>query len=166
MSALSKAGAALLPTVLIACFLFPVSTRILDFRFNHLGADQMEAVPLALRIGAAAFALIPTAVASYGLLALGRLFECFARGQIFTGTSMLALSQVTKALVLNVVLAFFMQAPISLLMTWHLGHGHREISLGFGSDDVSVLFLAGVAFVIARVMAEARRVADENASFV
>ncbi len=61
---------------------------------------------------------------------------------------------------------FVVQAPISLALTWSLGHGHRAISLGFGSGDVSTLFMAGVVLVIARVMTEALRVADENAAFV
>jgi hypothetical protein len=46
------------------------------------------------------------------------------------------------------------------------GPGHREISLLFGTDDAATLFISGVMLVIARVMAEARRVADENAMFV
>jgi hypothetical protein len=77
-----------------------------------------------------------------------------------------ALSSVTTALFWNVVAAFVVQAPITYLISMHNPPGHRFISLGFGSDDVEMLFLAGVTFVIARVMAEARRVAEENAGFV
>jgi hypothetical protein len=59
-----------------------------------------------------------------------------------------------------------MQAPLTYLISMHNPPGHRFMSIGFGSDDVDMLFLAGVTFVIARVMAEARRVAEENAGFV
>lgn len=44
---------------------------------------------------------------------------------------------------------------------------HRdERQLTIDAGDVQLLFLAAVALVISRVMAEARRVADENAGFV
>jgi len=38
--------------------------------------------------------------------------------------------------------------------------------LSIGSDDIYSLFVAGVILVIARVKAVARRMADENESFV
>jgi hypothetical protein len=66
----------------------------------------------------------------------------------------------------GVIAGVVMQGPISLALSWPLGHGHRAISIGFGSNDIGGLFVAGVVFVIARVMAEARRVAEENAGFV
>ena len=73
---------------------------------------------------------------------------------------------VANALFLGVLAEFVMEAPISFLLTWYLGPNHRSISLSFGTNDAAWLFIAGTVLVIARVMAEARRVADENAAFV
>lgn len=166
MAWLSIAGAVIGPIIVILCFLFPTATRVLDVHFSHLGADLVAAVPIEFRVVAMLCALIPAGIASWGLVALARLFRCYAAGEVFSGKALAALSQVTAALFWNVLAAFVMQAPISILLTWYRGGHHREISLGFGSDDVEMLFLAGVTFVIARVMAEARRIADENESFV
>jgi hypothetical protein len=166
MAWLSMAGAVIAPTVVILCFLFPTATKVLDIHFNHLGAELIAAVPIEYRLMAMLCALIPTCVASWGLIALARLFRCYENGEVFTAKPLAALSQVTAALFWYVLAGFVTQAPISILLTWYLGHGHRELSLGFGSDDVEMLFLAGVTFVIARVMAEARRIADENEGFV
>ncbi|HTQ13282.1 MAG TPA: DUF2975 domain-containing protein [Rhizomicrobium sp.] len=166
MGWLSVAGAVLGPVIVTLCFLFPHSTRVLDIHFNHLGADLIEAVPIEFRVPALLCALLPTGIASFALVALARLFRCYASGEVFSGRALAALSQVTSALFWYVLAGFVMQAPISLLLTYYRGHGHRAISLGFGSDDVEVLFIAGVTFVIARVMAEARRIADENEGFV
>jgi len=166
MAWLSLLGAVIVPAIVIVCFLFPDSMRILDIRLNHLGIDLIAAVPLRDRLSALPFALLPAAIASFGLVALARLFRGFAAGQIFSASALRALSQVTAALFWNVLAAFVMQAPISFFLTYYRGAGHREISLGFGSDDVQVLFVAGATYVIARVMAEARRLADENESFV
>ena len=77
-----------------------------------------------------------------------------------------ALNQVAVALFASVIVAFISGAPITALLSWSNGPHHREISLSFGSDDVATLFIACTVLVIARVMAEAQRVADENAKFV
>jgi len=62
------------------------------------------------------------------------------------------------------VATFAMHAPISLILS--LGIHKPQISLDFGSGDLATLFTAGVVLVIARVMNEAGRIAEENAKFV
>lgn len=166
MAWLSILGAVLGPAVLIACFVWPEFGVAIDAHFNHLGVPLTEATPLIWRLGAMLCALVPTAIASWGLIALAGLFRCFIAGEVFSAQSLRALSHVTAALFWNVLAAFVMQAPISALLSYPLGPHHREISLGLGTDDVQVLFVAGVAYVLARVMAEARRIADENEGFV
>jgi hypothetical protein len=166
MAFLSYAGAALTPIVLVLAFTVPGLARVLDIKINHVNVASLTAIPLDDRLFALAFLLVPAGFAVWGLLALARLFHLFAQGQIFAPENMRALSQVSAALFWNVVTAFLMQAPETFFLSYHAGPGHREISLGLGSDDVEILFLAGATFVIARVMAEARRVADENESFV
>jgi hypothetical protein len=166
MGWLSMAGAILGPAVTILCFLFPYSTQVLNIDFSHVGAALNASVPLGDRIGALIAMLVPSLIATWGLVSLARLFQAFAQGEVFSLPALRALSNVTTALFWNVVAAFIAQAPVSYFLTMHNPPGHRAISLGFGSDDVEVLFLAGVTFVIARVMAEARRVAEENAGFV
>jgi len=166
MAWLSTVGAVLGPALLVACFAFPDGTRAMDIHLGHYGGYLTAAVPLGDRLFALVFALIPTLIASWGLIALAGLFRCFVAGQVFTVQSLRALSHVTMALFWNVIAAFVAEAPITYFLTNHLGHGHREISLTLGSDDVQVLFVAGVAYVIARVMAEARRLAEENEGFV
>jgi hypothetical protein len=76
------------------------------------------------------------------------------------------MKNIAIAIFAGVIVNFAMHAPISLALTWYLGHGHREISLDFGSGDVTSLFTAGVVLVISRVMAEAQRAADENTKFI
>ncbi|HEY1632769.1 MAG TPA: DUF2975 domain-containing protein [Rhizomicrobium sp.] len=166
MAWLSVLGAVLGPVVLVACFLFPDGTRAMDIHLGHFGDYLTASVPLADRLYALVFALIPTLIVSWGLFALAGLFHCFVAGHVFTAQSLRALSHVTMALFWNVLAAFICEAPITYFLTRHLGKGHGQISLTLGSDDVQVLFVAGVAYVIARVMAEARRIAEENEGFV
>jgi Protein of unknown function (DUF2975) len=166
MAWLSLAGIVIVPLVTVVGFLDPDATTALSIRFGHLGAPLTSAVPLTNRIGALLCEIIPVAIVVWGLTALTRLFRLFAKGNVFSTASLRALNQVAAALFWNVLAAFVVQAPISYFLTAANPPGQRAISLGLGSDDIEVLFLAGVAVVIARVMAEAHRMADENASFV
>ncbi|MBI3677934.1 MAG: DUF2975 domain-containing protein [Proteobacteria bacterium] len=166
MAALALAGAALTPLVTVLVFVFPEQTRALDIQMNHLGAPLMGTTPLDARLLALLCEAVPTAFATWALIALVRLFGCFATGEIFSARPLKHLSQVTLALFANVLSSFIAEAPISYLLTHSNPPGHRYSSLSLGSEDVQLLFLVGVAFVIARVMAEARRMADENESFV
>jgi len=163
MAWLSLAGAVIAPAVVVLSFLFPGATPGIEIRINHFGMDALGAAPFEDRMFALVFALVPALIVSWGLISLARMFRGFTQGEIFSSTTLRAFASVTKALLWNVVASFAMQAPISFFLTMHTAH--RAVSLDFGSDDVEMLFLAGVAFVIARVMAEAKAMAEENAAF-
>ncbi len=166
MAWLSTAGFLIVPALVIYAFLEPENSKWLMFDMDHLGATLNSAVPLQFRLIALACALVPVGFTMWALWSLRRLFLLYASGEIFSPGALSALNHVAMALFGGVVAGFIAEAPISVALTWTLGHGHRELSLGFGTGDASSLFMAGVVLVIARVMAEARRVADENAKFV
>ncbi len=166
MAWLSTVGAVALPACVIAAFVFPGSTRALIFDFDHLGGIIGPQVPLAFRLGAMGFALIPVAFSVWALWSLRLLFRRYAEGEVFSHDALRYLNNVAVALFASVIVGFVAQAPITFILTWPLGAGHRAISLGFGSDDVATLFMAGVVLAIARVMVAARRLADENANFI
>jgi hypothetical protein len=166
MAWLSTAGFLIVPGIVIYMFLDPGHSQWLMFNMDHLGATLNGAVPLQFRLAALACALAGVGFTMWALWSLRQLFLKYAAGEVFSQEALRYLNNVAVALFAGVIVDFAMQAPISFLLTWSLGHGHREISLGFGSGDVATLFMAGVVLVIARVMAEARRMADENAGFV
>lgn len=141
--------------------------RTLPFGFTiAFGTRIPEDVPFALRAAAFGIELIPLGLLAWALWSLRRLFFSYARGEVFSPYALKQLNHVATALLLSVAADFVMQAPTSLLLSWANGPGQREISIGLSSPDLAKWFVAGVALVITRVMREARRVADENASFV
>jgi hypothetical protein len=166
MAWVATSGLAIFPVCVIYTFLDPQHSQWLIFEVHHLGAELSDAVPLPFRMLALACAAVPATFTLWALWSLRRLFVLYAEGEVFSPRSFAALNDIALALLGSVVAGFIMQAPISLALTWWRGNGHREISLGFGSNDISTLFLAATALVIARVMAEAGRIADENAKFV
>jgi hypothetical protein len=166
MAWLSLAGFVLVPTITAYVFLRPDTSQWLMFNVDHLGATLNGKVPLNFRLMALACELVAVAFTMWSLWSLRRLFLLYAQGEVFSYGAFRALNHVAIALFGGVIANFVMQGPISFLLSYPLGPGHRYISLGFGSGDVATLFMAGVVLVIARVMAEARRVAEENAGFV
>lgn len=166
MSILSLLGMAIIPALVTAIFLYPDPTQFLMLRLDHVGVDLTSQIPLQSRVDALACEAAPLGFSVWALWSLHRLFTNYARGDVFSPQTLRHLNYVASALFLGVLANLVMQAPISYLLTWRLGPHHRSISLSFGSNDAVWLFIAGAVLVIARVMAEARRVADENAAFV
>lgn len=166
MSVLSLAGMVILTAVVIWIFLEPERTQFLVLKLNHVGDGLNAAVPLAARLEALALELVPTGLAAWALWSLAQVFACYARGKVFSAEPLRHVNHLAIALFASVVIDIGLQVPITALLSWHLGPHHRYASLSFGSDDVSRLFVAGAVLVIARVMDEARRMADENAGFV
>jgi len=166
MAWFSTLGAVVVPLAVTATFLFPPTSGALGFRFDNLTAAQIAQAPLGFRTVALVCALASTGFSVWALWSLRRLFLLYAGREVFSHHALRMLNYVAVALFASVVVGFVMQAPITLLLSWNLGAGHRAISLGLNNHDIGALFLSGTVLVIARVMAEARRMADENESFV
>jgi hypothetical protein len=166
MAWLSAAGAVLQPVMVTYVFLEPGRSQWLMFDVNGLGDELNAGIPLEYRLIALGCALVAFAFNVWALATLARLFLLYARGEVFTRDALRALNHVALALFGGVIAGFIMHAPETAALSWPLGHGHRYISLNFGTGDVATLFMAGVVLVIARVMAQASLLADENANFV
>jgi hypothetical protein len=164
MAWLATIGMVLSPLIDAALYVWPGARDGMNFDVDHLGGLLSDAVPLPYRLGALVFSLAAEALIVWALWSLRGLFLRYARGEVFTPPALRLLNDVAVALFASVVVAFAMHAPISLILS--LGIGKPQISLDFGSADVVTLFTAGVVLVIARVMVEAGRIAEENAKFV
>lgn len=167
MAWLALAGAAVYIALDIGTFLIPDTLNAFGaFQAHHLGMRILSTIPLALRADALALDLVPIALLAWALIELHRLFLAYAGGDVFTEESLGRLSRIAALLFVQAAVAFVMEAPISYVLSLAHPPGHRVVTLTLSSYDVSFLFTAGVVLVIARVMAEARRVAVENAEFV
>jgi hypothetical protein len=164
MALLATTGMVVTPLTDAALYLWPGARDGMNLDVDHMGGLLSDAVPLPYRLGAMAFSLAAVALTVWALWSLRGLFLHYARGEVFTPPALRLLNNVAVALFASVVVTFAMHAPISLILS--LGVGKPQISLDFGSADVVTLFTAGVVLVIARVMVEAGRIAEENAKFV
>jgi hypothetical protein len=158
-------GALIWPAAVVLHFLDP---DYLHARGANSAIEVLQllsgAIPLEDRVLALACYAVPTAMAVWGLFSLARLFRSFARGEVFSPAALGALDHIAIAIALNVATSFVAQLPISYFLTRNYPGHHGSLSLGI--PDFVLLFVAGATYVVARVIAEAKRVADENASFV
>jgi Protein of unknown function (DUF2975) len=166
MAWLATIGIALWPALYIYVYVAPGRSQWTMFSVDHVGDLLSASVPLPYRLAALAFSLGAILFTLWALWSLRALLLLYAKGEVFSQRALKLMHNVAVAMFAGVVAGFVVQAPITFLLSWPLGPGHREIGLSFGSQDVATLFSAGVVLVIARVMREAGRLADENAKFV
>jgi hypothetical protein len=166
MAWLSAIGAIVSPLIVAVVYLWPALAQPGVLDIDHTGAMLNPNVPLPYRLAALVFSLGAEGFNVWALWSLRTMFFLYAKGEVFSPRALKLLNNVAVALFAGVIVGFVMHAPITLLLTWPLGHGHQEISLEFGSPEIVTLFCAGVVLVIARVMVEAGRAAEENAKFV
>lgn len=109
------------------------------------------------------FMLIPFSLC---LARLRRLLRLYAAGTIFGPDNVAAMSGFGKWLVWTGVTSFFYRTLIALVLTLPNPPGQRLLVVGTDSGQIVAMLLGGVMLVIARVMDEAREMAEEQAQTV
>lgn len=167
MAWLSLAGAALFAVAVPLAFLVP--NPMIHFAGLNLGftVDNITAAtPLLYRLAALGVAAIPVGLGLWMAMTLFRLFRAYAAGRVFDATAISLLNRVASLMFGMVLTSKMAEAAQSQILAWAAGGHGLFVSLGITTEWLGYLFVAGVALVIARVMAEAQRLADENAKFV
>lgn len=140
--------------------------------FNFLPADMTRqaaalaagpALPGWVRLLCFAAAMVPGAALMLALLRLRRLFGLYKRGSIFSLANVLAFRGVARALWAWAVCCVLATPLHSLAVTAANPPGRHMVSFGVGTTELALVFLAGLALVMARVMDEARRLDEEAA---
>ena len=163
-------GAALLVAITKSTgILYPVEIHYsgwhLDIQLTlPTGIVVSQATPFVYRLAIFAADLLPIALAVWMLLSLFQLFRLFSLGHVFDGGTLRLVNRVASLLFATVLTAIAAQ-PVVLYL---LGRAAGQLWLGYltNGEELPELFAAGAVVVIARVMAEAHRIADENAKFV
>ncbi|KHK04565.1 DUF2975 domain-containing protein [Desulfovibrio sp. TomC] len=163
----------LLETASLAAALSVVPLTALYWAFFNSLPDDMtrQAAALAVqpelpgwvRLLCFVAAMVPGAALLVVLLRLRRLFALYKEGSIFSLANVLAFRSVARALLAWAVCSILFTPLFSLAVTAANPPGRHMISLGVGSTEVVLVFLAILALVIGRVMDEARRL-DEDAA--
>ncbi|SEI15828.1 DUF2975 domain-containing protein [Pseudomonas fuscovaginae UPB0736] len=155
----------------IACWFYPSLVSDYDIGFNlgllatryNTSVADMPAWQVA---GCIVLSSLPLLVLAWGLLALRRLFQAYARGDYFSANTAGYLGRVGKSVALWVVASVLLEPALSVWMTFLLPAGQRMLSLGFSSAQLVALFLAASIMLIAKILYTACSLARENQQFV
>lgn len=94
------------------------------------------------------------------------LFRLLRQGERFGPAIECALTRLARAALAGAIGSVLGKAVLGLILTWGNPAGHRMLAFAISSDDV-VGLLAAILFVLfARIVAEGRRIDEENRGFV
>lgn len=119
-----------------------------------------------LRWSGALCALPALLLLGYALLRLDRMLQACADGRMFAldtvGHMKAFAASLLGVLVLTVI------EPALRVGVWRLGFGGppRAVNVGVSSEELMLVLICALFFVVASMMHEARRIAEDNAGFV
>ena len=139
MAWLTLAAAAALPLLIVVTFLKPNATAPLFLRLTHLnpGNRLSDAVPFDDRLIALGIALVPVAIAVWGLLTLHRLLLGFATHDVFSQAAGKLLRTISLCVFAAEISSFFAEGPITYFLT-----RRDQISFSIGLEGVDDAFRA------------------------
>ncbi|MGE3335636.1 MAG: DUF2975 domain-containing protein [Rhodospirillaceae bacterium] len=140
-----------------------------EYLMNHpsIAAANMPVRDLppaaqAAAIGALTVASLPSI---WGFWELTRLFENYAAGKVFTRDAAKHLRRCAMAVLLSSLHTAVGGVLLSAALSIGLPPGARSLTLSVSSNDLVLLLIGFMLIVIAHVMEEAARIAEENAGF-
>ncbi|MFO0991966.1 MAG: DUF2975 domain-containing protein [Hyphomicrobiales bacterium] len=114
----------------------------------------------------AVLGLIPVIILTIALWELYTFFALYQRGDAFPPGAGERLRRVGVWLIALAATAFIVRCTASVLFSWHLGDGNRQLAISISSSDIILLLFGGLVRMIGQVLLEAGRVAEENRQFV
>ena len=110
--------------------------------------------------------LVPTGIVLLALARLWQLFGEYAVGRVFSHRALASLRGFARCVLASAFASPIYGAVLSVIVTFDRQPGTRQLNLSFSSTDYTMLLIGAVLLAIASVMAEAARVAEDNAGFV
>lgn len=164
---MSRAASAALIVVLgayLVLWLDPgAARRALGELLPGIAADGVTATQLWI---GAVLGMLPVALLAAALWELRAFFALYSGGNVFPRFAADRLRRLGLWLILLALAAFLVRCGASVLYSWQLGEGHRQLAVSISSSDIVLLLFGGLLRMLGRILAEAGRVAEENRLFV
>jgi Protein of unknown function (DUF2975) len=127
---------------------------------------DVSAIAPHTQVAGALWTLVPTGIWLVALHRLWQLFGEYALGNVFSHRALVSLRGFARCALATAFAEPIYGAVLSVIVTFDRKPGTRELNLAFSSNDFIILLIGAVLLAIATVMAEAARVAEDNAGFV
>jgi hypothetical protein len=138
----------------------------MSFYPRGMGGSAVAGLTPDLRWSGILCALPPLLLLGYALLRLDRMLRACADGRMFAtrtvGHMKAFAASLLGALVLTVI------EPALRALVWRLGLGGppRPVNVGVSSEELMLVLICALFFVVASMMHEARRIAEDNEGFI
>lgn len=142
-----------------------VGSMTIDMTAIGLPFGARLAMTAAQRAIGAALALPAMLVLFLGLWRLDRLLLNFRRRELFTAQSIGHLRAFAGATLLATLLSI-VEPPVRTLALRLSGNGGQHFAVGVNSEQLMLILVCGMFYLITRLMQEGRRLREENESFV
>ena len=127
-------------------------------------AAKLAMTPAQRAVGAAV-GLPALLVLTYGLWRLDRLLLNFHRLDLFTAESIGHLRMFAGATLLATGLSI-LELPVRSVAVCAMQSGQCEVTMKFNSEELMMVLVCALFYLITRLMQEGRRLAEENESFI
>ena len=131
-----------------------------------MSVEQMRALSAGQRAAGIAVALPAVVALCYGLLRLARLLLNVRRGATFDRPTIGHLRAFAGATLLSTVFSIIEPALRTIVLRTGFGVPAKGVSIGIGSEELTLLLVCALFFVVTNLMHEGRRLAEENEGFV
>jgi hypothetical protein len=109
---------------------------------------------------------VSAAVLGWLLYQAYALFDAYRRGHVFTDDAPARLRRIGVSMLVLAALRPVTVALLGVILTWPNPPGQRILTLGVGLDDIMLATFGGLILAIGHVMAEAKRLSDDNRAIV
>ena len=107
--------------------------------------------------------LLPLAAEVFAIVTIMRLLKLYREGIIFSAAHVLLFKRLGQTLICYGIAGIFHTTGLGLVMTMNNPPGQRMLTLGMGSEDVSLFVVAAIVLMLSWVMEEGRKQAEEQA---
>jgi hypothetical protein len=118
------------------------------------------------RVVAGVISGVPLALMLVGLWQAYRFFKLFAAGQIFSTRAARYLSRFAGWLLASVLGSVLSGAAVTVVITLQNMEGSRLLAVSISSDQIFLMFFAAMVYLMASVIRQGQKLAEENATFV
>lgn len=130
-----------------------------------MDAASVRALAAPLRFVGAVIALPALVTLCYGLWQLARLAANAGRGSLFDLANIACMRKFAGAILLSTALSII-EVPLRALAWRAMFDVKAPLSVGVSGDQLLVMLMCGLFYMVVKLMHEGRRLAQENEGFV
>ena len=143
-----------------------IGSVAMSFYPRGMASSAVAGLTPGLRWAGALCALPALLLLGYALLRLDRMLQACAGGQMFALRTVGHMKAFAASLLGTLVLTVI--EPALRALVWRLGFGGppRAVNVGVSSEELMLVLICALFFVVASMMHEARRIAEDNEGFI